>query len=393
MKVNRKYRRMVICHSSRMGSWKPRWVKQHALYFLNAAGSTRLLSCVLLLAGTAQASPTKLFQQGNKALTEERFEEAINLYMEAAEAAPESAELQYNLGHAQYRTGSFIEAAGSYEFAASLTKTDSMRGRCWYNLGNCMVKIAEGLRADDPHAAASYCFQAAGIYRAALHYDAQLSDAAYNLEITQRFAAEIEEDIQEQREKEQQENELIKYIREKLTEFIERQGVLLNGKIKGTPQQALEKETRALAQVMADSKLHTDIDFPDGTKMPGPLKETYGHTLTAAEAMAVPEQVVALNELIAALGAAPEDPDKQDGDSDEDSENEEDSDMDYEESEEDSEMYEEADPFGDFSEYEEIRGVPPPNKTETDILAEELRNQERRKQKKAGEYKPVEKDW
>jgi hypothetical protein len=28
-----------------------------------------------------------------------------------------------------------------------------------------------------------------------------------------------------------------------------------------------------------------------------------------------------------------------------------------------------------------------------DILAEEIRNQERRKEKKAGEYKKVEKDW
>ena len=387
----------------RRRSFQLRWVEQRALCFLNAAGAkpfwrerqitARLLSCVLLLVGSVHASPTKPFQQGNKALAEKRFEEAINLYMEAAEAAPESAEIQYNLGHAQYRTRAFTDAAGSYEFAASLAQTDTLRGKCWYNLGNCMVKVAEGLREDDPHAAASYCFQAAGIYRAALHYDAQLLDAAYNLEITQRFASEIEEEIQNQREKEQQENELIKYIREKLTEFIERQGVLLNGKIRGAPQQTLEKETRDLAQVMADSKLHADIDFPDGTKMPGPLKETYGHTLTAAEAMAVPEQVVALNELIAALGAAPEDPDKQEGDSDEDSENEDDSDMDYEESDEESEMYEEADPFGDFSEYEEIRGVPPPNKTETDILAEELRNQERRKKKKAGEYKPVEKDW
>lgn len=339
------------------------------------------------------ANPTKLFQEGNQALAEERFEEAISLYMAAVEAAPESAEMHYNLGYAQYRAGSFIEAAGSYEFAAALAKTDSMRGRCWYNLGNCMVKVAEGLREDDPHAAGNYCFQATGIYRAALHYDAQLSDAAYNLEITQRFAAEIEDEIQEEQKKQQQENELIKYIREKLTEFIERQGTLLTGKIKGAPQHALEKETRELGQVMAASKLHVDIDFPDGEKMPGPLKETYEHTMTAAEAMAVPEQGVALNELMAALGAAPEDPDKQEGDSDEDSENEDDSDMDYEESEADSELYEEADPFGDFSEYEEIRGVPPPNKTESDILAEELRNQERRKKKKAGEYKPVEKDW
>ena len=67
--------------------------------------------------------------------------------------------------------------------------------------------------------------------------------------------------------------------------------------------------------------------------------------------------------------------------------------MEGEEGEGESDIYEEADPFGDFSEYEEIRGVPPPNLTEIDVLAEEALNQERRKQKNAGEYKKVDKDW
>ena len=353
-----------------------------------------LCLCVAsLLVVSASANPTKLFQKGNRALAEERFEDAAHLYMEAAEAAPKVAEIQYNLGHAQYRAGEFEAAAGSYKYAAALAETDTLRSQCWYNLGNCIVRVAEGLREGDPHAAASYCLQATWLYRTTLEYSPDFSDAVYNLEITQRFAAEIKEQIRQQEEKEQQENELIKYIREKLEQFIERQGVLLNGMVKGAPQRALEKETRALAKVMADSGLHTDLDFPDGTKMPGPLKETYEHTVAAADAMAIPDQVVALNELMAALGAAPEDPDQQEGESDEDSENEDDSDMDYEESDDEAEMYEEADPFGDFSEYEEIRGVPPPNKTEIDILAEEIRNQERRKKKKAGEYKSVEKDW
>ena len=39
------------------------------------------------------------------------------------------------------------------------------------------------------------------------------------------------------------------------------------------------------------------------------------------------------------------------------------------------------------------RRCPPPNQTEMDILAEELLNQERRKEKKAGEYRAAEKDW
>ena len=380
MTVKRQYRRVLPAALRRTAlmqrGWKP-----------------RLLSCMLLLSGIAQANPGKLFQKGNKAYTEARFDDAVNTFIEAVAESPESAEIYYNLGNAQYRAGAFEEAAGSYEYAASMAQNDGMRSHSWYNIGNCMVKVGEGLRDTDSQASVSYCQQAVWFYRMALDYNPDFADAAYNLEMTQRIAADIEEEIREQEEKEQQENELITYIREKLTEFIERQTQLIEGGTTGEPQRLLEIETRELAQVMEASGLHTDIELPDGTKAPGPLKETFDHTLAAADAMAVPDQPVALTELIAALGAAPEDPNQQDGESDEESEDYEDYDMDYEESDEDADMYEEADPFGDFSEYEEIRGVPPPNQTEMDILAEEIRNQERRKEKKAGEYKPVDKDW
>jgi hypothetical protein len=255
-----------------------------------------------------------------------------------------------------------------------------------------MVRTGEALRESDPHAAAAYCQQAAWFYRTALDDDAAFADAAYNLELTRLIAFRIEEEIREQQEQEQQENELIRYIREKLQEFIERQAALIESQDTGALQRQLERETRELAAVMAESGLHTDLELPDGTPVPGPLRATYEHTLKAAEAMARPDQATAQAELIAALGAAPADPDQQNGDSDEEPEDYGE-DMDYEASDEDADMYEEADPFGDFSEYEEIRGLPPPNKTEMDILAEEVRNQERRRQKKAGEYKAVERDW
>jgi tetratricopeptide (TPR) repeat protein len=347
----------------------------------------------LLVAGAIHAAPAKLFKAGNAALAEKRYEDAINAYNEALAEAPESAEIAYNLGNAQYRATFFEDAMYSYEHAASLAETDAMRSQCWYNIGNCLMKTGESMRETDGRATAAYCQQAAWLYRMALGYDANFENAAYNLEISLRVAAEIEEEVRQQDEKEKQQNELVAYIREKLQEFIERQTKLIETEATGEPQQQLEKETRELAKVIEDSGLHAEIPLPDGTKMPGPLKETCDHTLLAAAAMAKPDQPTALAELVAALGAAPEDPNQQDGESDEESEDDQDYDMDYEESDEDADMYEEADPFGDFSEYEEIRGVPPPNQTEMDILAEEVRNQERRKEKKAGEYKAVEKDW
>jgi len=360
---------------------------------LKVAGRRSLLCLALLVASMANANPAKLFDAGNRAYAEGRFDDAADAFHKAAAEEPESATILYNLGNAQYRAGAFEDAAGSYEQAASLAQTDALRSRSWYNMANCMVKMAGALREKEPQAAMQQCRQAAWLYRTALEYDAGFADAAYNLEISQRIAASIAEEIRKKEEKKQQENELVKYIRKKLKEFIDRQTALIASQETGEPQKALEQETRELAKMMADSGLHQTIKLPDGGTVDGPLKETYGHTLKAADAMAVPDQPTALAELVAALGAAPDDPDKKEGEADEDSEECDNSDMNYEQSDEDAETYEEADPFGDFSEYEEIRGVPPPNQSESDILSEEIRNQQRRKQKKAGEYKKVEKDW
>ncbi len=348
--------------------------------------------CCILAACSVHAVP-KAFDAANAALAEGRFDEAVNLYHEAAAEAPESGGVYFNLGNALYRTGRYSEAAAAFEYAASAAASEYTRGRSWYNIGNCMVMSGRELQETDPQGAAEQCRQAAWFYRMALDYDPGFEDAAYNLELSQRMLARIQEEISRQQEEEEQQNELMEQLREKLKEFAARQAALLEAGDTGDNQQQLEAETRALQQLMERSGLQEDVPMPDGTTMPGPLKETLEHTANAAEAMAVPNQQAALEQLQAALDSIPEDPNQGDSDSGEESDEFDDYDMEYEESDEDAALYDDADPFGDFSEYEEIRGVPPPNQTEMDILAEEVQNQERRKQKKAGEYKAVEKDW
>lgn len=378
-----------------------RWRKTSALH---------LLALMLFIAGSASAERVStLMKQGTKAYVAADYEGARAAYQQAADAEPESAELHYNLGTALYKLGHFMEAQMAFEMAAEMAESPKLQRQSLYNLGNTLVKTAESLREEDPYSAVEYCHQAAYYYYAALQGDAAFADAAYNLEICRMMSEQIQVEIKKQEEQQQQENELIKYIREKLEELIAAQDQLIKQtsektwKLAATHQRTIEKQTRALIKVMEETELHKPISMPDVPPMEGPLQKTYEHTFNAAEAMkrviegrslagVSSEQQTARAELIAALGAVPEDPNKQDGESDEESD-ENDSDMDYEESDEEADMYEEADPFGDFSEYEEIRGVPPPNKTEMDILTEELENQERRKEKKAGSYKPVDKDW
>ncbi len=351
-------------------------------------GAVRMLALFLCIAGTVTAGPERLFEEGNKAYAEGRYEAAADAYRSAAEEMDGSAEVLYNLGTAEYRLARFDEAAFAFGAAAALTTDESLHAKCRYNMANCLVQTARKLRVEEPLSAIEQCQQAAVLYREAFARSPAFDNAAFNLEICQRLAAAIAEEVYNQQDQQQQQNELIKYIHDKLQEFIERQTMLIDHPDAVEAQQILENEVRDLTDIMADSGLHSDISLPDGTTIPGPLKITFVHAGLAADAMAVPDQPAALAELIAALDAAPSvpDPGSDAAPSDDDT-------MSYEPSDQDADMYDEADPFGDFSEYEDIRGVPPPNRTEADILTEELRNQERRKQSREGAYKAVEKDW
>lgn len=344
---------------------------------------------LLFTAPDASGKASDLFKEGNREYAKERFVAAAKAYQSALEEA-DDPEIHYNLGNALYRNGDYLSAAEAYETALLGMPPESLRAHCWYNMGNCMVKLADTLRSDDPAAAQAPCRQALAYYEAVLTEQPDYADAAHNLDVAQQLLARLEVEQQQAEEQKQQQDQLLQYLRQKLMEFIERQQNLIAANETGAPQKALELDTRKLAGQIAETGLHTAKMLPDGTSMPGPLEATHRHTQKAAEAMQRPDQTRALNELQAALAALPQDPDAAEGDQEEWSDDE-DYDMEYDESE--SDQYDQSDPFGDFSEYEEIRGVPPPNQTEMEILAEEMQNQQRRQQKKAGEYKTVEKDW
>ena len=349
---------------------------------------------LLLTMGLAQrAEGASAFEQGNRAYAAGDFYTASEEYRHALEQAPGSAGIHYNLGNALYREGAFGEAMENYVQAAQLAPTESLRGRCWYNAGNCAVRGAEAVRKKDPSAAVLALRQATRLYRTALESDPGLQDAAYNLEVAQRISASLQRQIQQQEQRKKKQDDFVEYVRKKLKEFIVRQTRLASRKQTGKAQAELESETRELAKKMEESGLCAGFRMPDGSEVSAPLKESLGHTQGAADAMAAPDPPLAGRELRAALAALPKGQDNPGDNQNEDSEEESDSSMDYDQSDSSGSEYEEGDPFGDFSDYEEIRGVPPPSQSETDILNEEIRNRQRRKAKSGGEYKKVDKDW
>jgi len=336
----------------------------------------------------ANGSPEKLFSKANKALKAGKYTEAISSYKAAEQEKPESAEIQYNLGNAHYRVNAFFEAANYYAQAATFSKNPTVQSRAWYNIGNCLIRIGEEIPENKPNAALRFAQQALQFYQQALLSDPSFFDATHNLKVAQAMIGTLKSKIKKQNENAQKQSDFIQQIREKLKELIQQQTKLIKTNTQGDLQKQLIEETRVLAKEMEDSGLC--VELPDlNPPLFGPLKLSFQHTQNAANAMENRKFPEAVGELQAALQALPPDP-RQEKNNDEEEDSEE-----SDENDSDSKMYKDGEKTDEFSMADELRGLPAPNRSEKDILNEEVRNNQRRKKKhsKQGQYKSVEKDW
>lgn len=337
------------------------------------------------LALTATASPKRLFLKGNKALAAGQYKEAISAYQAASEEDPTSAEIQYNLANALYRTGNFSDSINTYEQAAALTQNTKLQSTAWYNMGNCLIKLSEQIPPENPEISSRFVQQAQQLYKQALLSQPDFSDAKYNLNITGLLLDRLKKEIQKKNKNKQKQNRLIQEIREILKKLIKKQTHLIQTNQHDSEQQTLLNETRDLTKKIKDSGLATLPQL--NTHLIPPLQPCLLHTQNAAKAMEGKNFGVALGELQAALQSLPDDPQSENQDDGEEPSDEND------ETESNKKTYKDGKRTDDFSMYDELRGLPPPNRSEKDILNEEVRNNQRRKSKRAGHYKPVDKDW
>ncbi|MEE8171089.1 MAG: tetratricopeptide repeat protein [Phycisphaerae bacterium] len=146
-----------------------------------------------------------LMARANEDLTAGDFDAALDLFSQASELRPESAEIAYNQGVAHYRNGDYARATEL--FTKALTYADaSLDARMKYNLANCAY--AEALsQADDPAAAIKQVRRAMAYYRDTIASDPGDADARANIELAHRLLKELEEKQQHQEQEQQDEGE------------------------------------------------------------------------------------------------------------------------------------------------------------------------------------------
>ena len=89
----------------------------------------------------AQSDRAKV-KEANEFYNSQRYEEALNLYRDAALENPESAEIHYNIGNTLYMQGKYEEAIREYNKVLTAENTD-LHFRSYYNMGNTLYRMEE----------------------------------------------------------------------------------------------------------------------------------------------------------------------------------------------------------------------------------------------------------
>jgi Ca-activated chloride channel homolog len=129
-----------------------------------------------------------LNEKGNKALTEDKADEALKYYKDAEVEKPKQPVLEYNIGTALYKQNKYQEAVQRYTRALN-TDDPKFQADAYYNSGNALFR-------------AQQYAEAINAYKKCLEINADDSDAKYNLEL-----ARVKLKEQAQKQDKQQKNQ------------------------------------------------------------------------------------------------------------------------------------------------------------------------------------------
>jgi Ca-activated chloride channel family protein len=130
-------------------------------------------------------------QQGDSLYNEEKFDEALNLFVDAQIEAPENIKLKYNIASSHYKMKNYEEAVKGYLDVAVAAQDVKIEETALYNVGNAMYRQGK-------------LQEAVEYYKKAIELDPEDKDAQHNLEFVRE---EIKKKINDSKKTEQQQKQ------------------------------------------------------------------------------------------------------------------------------------------------------------------------------------------
>ncbi|SPE36273.1 hypothetical protein SBA3_240012 [Candidatus Sulfopaludibacter sp. SbA3] len=131
-----------------------------------------------------------LVRRGNESFARRSYANAVRSYLLAADSAPNSPEVLFNLALAFYKTEGYAEAASTFGRAATHSRDPKFRAQCKFGQANASYRIAMQ-RSGNLFEFEQALSLTIPIYRDALALDPGLTDCKYNIEVIKRKLREL----------------------------------------------------------------------------------------------------------------------------------------------------------------------------------------------------------
>ena len=214
---------------------------------------------MLLSPVAARATSTaSLVEKGNTLYHQGKYEDALKAYDEASVDAPESPQILFNKGAADYRMDNYDKAENAWQQAAVKSEDPILSAKAFFNLGNCAFAEARRQQDSDPKKAVSDCTQSVKYYQQALDLlkqqtDSQAlalkKDASQNIEMVRLTMKSILDKLHKQEQEAKKQQAQQKQAQKKadnLKKLISRQQELINRDQYYAQDQQAKKDTKTL---------------------------------------------------------------------------------------------------------------------------------------------------
>lgn len=149
---------------------------------------------------SAQKAVRKNIKRGNKSYTEQKYEQAANLYEEALKINPNALEPNFNLANTFYKQNEWDKSIEQQNHYLLLEKDNSEKKAAgWHNIGNAMLHKKDLQKAIEA-------------YKMSLRLNPNDDDTRYNLAVAQKMINDEQQDQeqdqndQDQKQDDQQDN-------------------------------------------------------------------------------------------------------------------------------------------------------------------------------------------
>ncbi len=360
-----------------------------------------LLALVMLAASTPVLADSagRLVRRGNDSFDRGDLDGAAEYYELASVKIPESPIVEFNLGNVEYMRGDFAAARGRFEEAALKSRDLSLEAQALYNIGNCAFRQGQRQADSDLEKALEFFKESVEYYSASLEKEPEMPDAAHNLEVARLVIKDLLDAIKKQQEQMKEQQEKLREVVDSLQAVMKRQDAALgrsldlsgsrekgmpawNGKVDGErdDQTSIAGSTGEVSGMLTDlfkdqqpeqvvqALSHLDSSLVD---QEGALNDLEGHRPDAAAG----DQQSSLEQMRKALEKLTE------GDG---------QNQDQQQQGQQDQQQQQQEPQEEQQQQQKEQQAR--SETAKDILEEEKKNREKRKQAASG-YRKVDKDW